>query len=70
MENHCVSFNLGPPINDRMVCELSDSDNKQQPEDLKPRAGFAYRGTEVRNVQTSTLNSRYSGQPRDVVWSP
>ncbi|XP_078374812.1 uncharacterized protein LOC144658279 [Oculina patagonica] len=45
-ENHCVSFNLGPPIKDRMVCELSDSDSTKHPEDLKPREGFVYRGTE------------------------
>ncbi|XP_078374760.1 uncharacterized protein LOC144658240 isoform X2 [Oculina patagonica] len=44
-ESHCVSFNLGPPIKDRMVCELSDSDSTKHPEDLKPREGFAYRGT-------------------------
>ncbi|KAL9970871.1 hypothetical protein ACROYT_G023323 [Oculina patagonica] len=46
LENHCVSFNLGPPIKDRMVCELSDSDIPKHPEDLKPREGFVYRGTE------------------------
>ncbi len=48
LENHCVSFNLGPPIKDRMVCELSDSDGTKHLEDLKPREGFVYRGTEVR----------------------
>ncbi|XP_078374485.1 uncharacterized protein LOC144658031 [Oculina patagonica] len=46
LENHCVSFNLGPPIKDRIVCELSDSDSTKHPEDLKPREGFVYRGTE------------------------
>ncbi|XP_078374944.1 uncharacterized protein LOC144658423 [Oculina patagonica] len=46
MESRCVSFNLGPPINDRMVCELSDSDNTQHPDDLIPREGFVYRSTE------------------------
>ncbi|XP_078374030.1 uncharacterized protein LOC144657542 [Oculina patagonica] len=47
MESRCVSFNLGPPINDRMVCELSDSDNTQHPDDLIPREGFVYRSTEL-----------------------
>ncbi|XP_078373999.1 uncharacterized protein LOC144658644 [Oculina patagonica] len=46
MESRCVSFNLGPPINDRRVCELSDSDNTQHPDDLIPREGFVYRSTE------------------------
>ncbi|XP_078374751.1 uncharacterized protein LOC144658233 isoform X1 [Oculina patagonica] len=46
LENHCVLFNLGPPIKDRMVCELSDSDSTKHPEDLKPRDGFVHRGTE------------------------
>ncbi|XP_078352336.1 putative skeletal organic matrix protein 5 [Oculina patagonica] len=46
MESRCVSINIGPPINDRVVCELSDSDHSLHPEDLKPRAGFTYTGTE------------------------
>ena len=50
MENRCVSINIGPPINDRVVCELSDSDHSLHPEDLKARAGFTYTGTEVKNL--------------------
>ncbi|KAL9970887.1 hypothetical protein ACROYT_G023340 [Oculina patagonica] len=46
LEDHCVSFNLGPPIKDRMVCELSDSDSTKHPEDFKPQEGFVHRGTE------------------------
>ena len=49
MESDCVSVNIGPPINDKVVCELSDSDYSQHREDLKPKCGWAYRGTEVRN---------------------
>ena len=47
MESHCLSINVGQPINDRIVCELSDSDDTLHPEDLKPRATFTYTGTEV-----------------------
>ncbi len=52
MESNCVSFNIGPPINDQVMCQLSDSDHTRHPEDLKPREGFTYRGTEVRNCNS------------------
>ena len=48
MESRCVSINIGPPLNDKVVCELSDSDHIQHPQHLKPRQGWSYRGiTEV-----------------------
>ena len=47
MESRCLSINIGPPINDRAVCELSDSDHSLHPEDLKQRTGFTYTATEV-----------------------
>ena len=47
IENKCMSINIGPPINDKVLCQLSDSDNIQHPNDLKPRDGYVYRGTEV-----------------------
>ena len=48
MESRCVSVNIGPPVNDKVVCELSDSDHIQHSQDLKPRQGWTYRGiTEV-----------------------
>ena len=48
IENNCVSINIGPPINDKVLCQLSDSDHIRHPDDLKPRDGFMYRSTEVR----------------------
>ena len=43
-----MSINIGPPVNDKVVCELSDSDHIQHPHHLKPRQGWSYRGiTEV-----------------------
>ncbi|XP_022809788.1 uncharacterized protein LOC111346782 [Stylophora pistillata] len=54
MDSRCVSFNAGPSakVADHMVCELSDSDAKRHPGDLKPRVGFVYRDTEnlCRNI--------------------
>ena len=48
MESRCVSINIGPPVNDKVVCELSDSDHMLHPQHLKPRQGWSYRGiTEV-----------------------
>ena len=46
MERKCVSINIGPSIADKVICELSDSDHLQHPEDLKTRPGWTYRGTE------------------------
>ncbi|KAL9953836.1 hypothetical protein ACROYT_G041306 [Oculina patagonica] len=46
MESRCVSVNIGPPINDRVVCDLSDSDILSHPQDIKPRASFTYTSTE------------------------
>ena len=50
MEKDCVSVNIGSTINNKVVCELSDSDAIKHPGDLKQRNGWTYRGTEVRNV--------------------
>ena len=52
MESKCDSFNIGPSINDHVVCQLSDSDHARHPEDLKTREGFTYIGTEVGNKKT------------------
>ena len=50
IQSNCVSINIGPPINDKVLCQLSDSDHIRYPHDLTPREGFMYRGTEVRNL--------------------
>ncbi|KAL9969258.1 hypothetical protein ACROYT_G021454 [Oculina patagonica] len=46
MEPVCVSMNIGPPIKDEFICELSYSDHLLHPNDVKPREGFMYLGTE------------------------
>ena len=48
MESHCASINIGPSIKDHVLCQLSDSDRILHPEDLRPKEGFTYRGTEVK----------------------
>ena len=50
MESDCVSVNIGPPLNGRVICELSNSDHIEHPEDIKQRPGWTCRGTEVRIV--------------------
>ena len=47
MESRCVSVNIGPLINDNVICELSDSDHSLHPEDLKVRDDFAFVNMEV-----------------------
>ena len=47
LARECVSYNIGPMINNKVACELSNSDHLQHPEDLKPRKDWFYRGTEV-----------------------
>ncbi len=56
METTCVSLNIGPATNNEVTCQLSDSDHLQNPQDLKPKEDFIYRGTEVRNSNRSDGN--------------
>ena len=56
MDPVCVSVNIGPPTDEKFICELSDSDHMKHPEDLKKREGFLYIGTEVLIL---FLNRRY-----------
>ena len=54
MEDRCTSINMVPREKDEMICQLSDSDQLQHPNDLKPTAGLMYRGTEVRIICSSS----------------
>lgn len=47
MQQECVSVNIGPPVNEKFFCELSDSDHVQHSRDLKRRCNWTYRGIEV-----------------------
>jgi len=57
MESRCVSINTGPVDNNKVICELSDSDHFSHPEDLEVRPGFTYTGTEVRDSCSVSNNS-------------
>ncbi|XP_022807757.1 signal peptide, CUB and EGF-like domain-containing protein 2 [Stylophora pistillata] len=47
MEDRCRSINMGPSgEKNKFLCQLSESDHLQHPNDLKPMTGFMYRGTE------------------------
>jgi len=46
-DNKCLSVNLGPYQVNGHACELSKSDHIRNPEDLVPRPGYIYKGTEV-----------------------
>jgi len=70
MESRCVSVNIGPPMNDKVVCELSDSDHLQHPQDLKPRHGWTYRGiTEVRITNSFDYSSLYNDKRQISPWN-
>ena len=47
MEDRCKSINVRPAVKDTILCQLSDSDHKQHPKDLRKVAGSVYTGTEV-----------------------
>ena len=49
MEHTCLSVNMGPPKNDKVLCQMSVSDHMRHPGDMKQNKGFTYRGTKVRN---------------------
>ncbi|XP_068761771.1 uncharacterized protein [Montipora capricornis] len=46
MDRKCVSINIGPTMEDKTICELSDSDHYQHPEDLESNSRWTYRFTE------------------------
>nr|XP_058945957.1 uncharacterized protein LOC131773982 [Pocillopora verrucosa] len=46
MESRCAAIDIGQHFGDHIICELSDSDGTEYPQDLKPRNDFIYIGTE------------------------
>ena len=54
MDPVCVSVNIGPPMKDKFICELSDSDHIRHPKDVKRREGFMYMGPEVIYIYTQS----------------
>lgn len=72
MEGTCVSFNIGLPTSDTVICQLSDSDHTLHPSDLKLQAGFTYRGAEVKTYQhgknSYTYIAIYNIQPSFITY--
>ena len=75
MEDRCKSINMGPEDKDKVLCQISDSDHVQHPNDLKPTEGFTYRGMEVSNkssvfefanFKSSFINRAKKSQNRNV----
>lgn len=60
MESQCVSVNISPPLNGKVVCELSDSDHVQHPADLKLREGYIYRATQVSRISLDDITCELS----------
>ena len=56
MESECVSVNIGPPIDNKMICELSNSDHFQYPEDVIRRPDWTYGATEVWIIDLKKIN--------------
>ncbi|EDO42662.1 predicted protein [Nematostella vectensis] len=46
LDERCASINIGPPVKDGFICELSSSDHIQDPESLVPKDGYTYKGTQ------------------------
>ncbi|XP_022805572.1 uncharacterized protein LOC111342725 isoform X2 [Stylophora pistillata] len=47
LDDNCVSYNIGPPIKDHLICQLSDSNHVQHPKDLVTREGFTYQSSKT-----------------------
>ena len=47
MEADCVSYNIKPQQNGKLLCELSDSDHTNNQQDLRYREGTVYRSFKV-----------------------
>ena len=57
MMSECVSVNIGPTIDHKVICELSNSDDIQHPEDLIARPGWTYGVTEVGKSRFSAFDT-------------
>ena len=53
MEQRCRSINIGQVRKDKVLCQLSDSDQSRHSKDLKPMDDFLYLGIKVRSLPQS-----------------
>ena len=56
MEQKCRSINIGQVRKDKVLCQLSDSDQLKHPNDIKLMDDFLYLGIEVRSLTQSLTN--------------
>ena len=56
MEQKCRSINIGQVRKDKVLCQLSDSDQLKHPNDTKLMDDFLYLGIEVRSLTQSLTN--------------
>ena len=51
LENDCVSYNFASSlVSNKHLCELSDSDHREHPQDLQEENDFVYGASKVRNT--------------------
>lgn len=51
LENECVSYNFASSlVSNKHLCELSDSDHREHPQDLQEENDFVYGASKVRNT--------------------
>ena len=51
LENDCVSYNFASRlVSNKHLCELSDSDNREYPQDLREENDSVYGASKVRNT--------------------
>ena len=55
LDDNCVSYNVGPPIKDQVLCQLSDSDHIQHPKDLETLEGFVWVRWDISTAYDSIL---------------
>ena len=60
MEQRCRSINIGQARNDKVLCQLSDSDQLKHPNDIKPMDDFLYLGIEVRSLTPRSQGKKMS----------
>ncbi|CAH3136759.1 unnamed protein product, partial [Porites lobata] len=56
-EHLCVMASECVSVNDKVICDLSNSDHWHHPKDLQPRQGWTYRGAENLCCSNPCLNN-------------
>ena len=65
MEQKCRSINIGQVRKDKVLRQLSDSDQLKHQNDIKPMDDFLYLGIEVRSLTQSLTNLKQMSTSED-----